>query len=62
MKVKVTTYVHGDKESMYDLIESEGLVFKDKDAERTFSFANSEIEIELEVDLETGETKILSAK
>lgn len=57
--IEVKAYVHGSKESVWELGEEIGLSEK---AMETFIYALYEVELSLRVDTETGESEILSAK
>ena len=55
--MKAIAYVHGSKESMYDLglelgLESEALI--------TFRYCCMELKVELDVDVKTGQAKIVA--
>lgn len=58
-KVKTKMYLHGDKESAYEV--GEKLKLKGE-ALKTFAYALYEVEFLLEVDTKTGKYKILKVK
>lgn len=58
---KVTMYLHGDKETNFDVAAGLGIQ-PGTPAEEQFKYALYEVEFELEVDTQTGEYKICSVK
>lgn len=60
MKKIIKMYLHSDKESNFELGEEIGL--SEKAIQEQFKYALYEVEFDVEVDMETGETKVLSAK
>lgn len=59
MKKNIKMYLHSNKESNYETGKELGL---SDEAMDKFRYALYEVELEVEVDMETGISKIISAK